>query len=253
MRIPLSLLAFLVVALAGCDAAAPESAVTAEARPEFVPVCHYDETADTYSPIRVPAPALDGHLGHGDARVGALLEPLFDTAFDASCDVVSALEGTLDQITPISASYDNRPLRGTSTGEVIGPVIPVDINLGGDRANSSGCEPSDFEGLDFSGDSDVALIQRSGCLFGTSTANAIAAGAEAVVYFNQGNNEFRLGVIGGTLSAESPVGVPVTFTTFAAGEALATPGSTARVAVAAIDFATATATSAGRERGRSSM
>ena len=84
-------------------------------------------------------------------------------------------------------------------------------------------------------------------------ANAMAAGAEAVVFFNQGNNEFRLGVIGGTLSVESAVGIPVTFTTFAAGEALAAPGSTARVAVTAIDFATATGTAAGRGRGQSSM
>ena len=74
-------------------------------------------------------------------------------------------------------------------------MIPVDINLDGDRASTSGCEADDFAGLDFSGDTDIALIQRGTCNFGTKAQNAQLAGAEAVIIFNQGNTPDREALI----------------------------------------------------------
>ncbi len=55
------------------------------------------------------------------------------------------------------------------------------------RASTSGCEASDFADLDFSGLSDIALVQSGTCAFAVKVENAVAAGAEAVVVFNQGD------------------------------------------------------------------
>jgi Zn-dependent M28 family amino/carboxypeptidase len=113
---------------------------------------------------------------------------------------------------------------------VTGPVIPVDINLVGDRASTSGCEAADFAGLDFSGPNDIALIQRGTCTFADKALNAQAAGAEAVIIFNQGNDPTREGLIVGTLEP-AEVSVPVVGASFDNGVALAQPGSTAHVTV----------------------
>jgi Zn-dependent M28 family amino/carboxypeptidase len=143
----------------------------------------------------------------------------------------------LQQLTPVNATYETVALTNSGTGDVTGPVIPVDINLTGDRATTSGCEASDFAGLDFSGPNDIALIQRGGppapapvCTFAVKALNAQAAGAEAVIIFNQGNTPDREGVVLGTL-APAELDIPVVGTTFAAGVALAQPGSTAHVRV----------------------
>ena len=107
----------------------------------------------------------------------------------------------LQQLTPVNAEYETGAFTASPPGDVTGPVIPVDINLTGDRASTSGCEAADFAGLDFSGDSDIALIQRGTCTFADKAGNAEAAGAEAVIIFNQGNDPTREGLIIGTLAA----------------------------------------------------
>ncbi|MFD4420474.1 M28 family metallopeptidase [Agromyces sp. NPDC058484] len=137
----------------------------------------------------------------------------------------------LEQLTPVNAVYETGPFTGTGYGEVTGTVIPVDVNLVGDRASTSGCEAADFAGLDFSGASDIALIQRGSCAFADKAINAEAAGAEAVIIFNQGNTPEREELIVGTLGGDDVVGIPVVGASFAQGEALAQQGSTARVMV----------------------
>ena len=134
------------------------------------------------------------------------------------------------QLTPIMASYETGAFTGSGLGTVTGPVIPVDINLTPPRANTSGCEAADFAGLNFSGPNDIALIQRGTCTFAVKALNAEAAGAEAVIIFNQGNDPTRTGLIVGTLAPES-VDIPVVGASFDQGVALAQPGSTARVSV----------------------
>jgi Zn-dependent M28 family amino/carboxypeptidase len=58
----------------------------------------------------------------------------------------------------------------------------------------------------------------------------VAAGAEAVIIFNQGNDPTREGLIIGTLAPDS-VSISVVGASFAQGEALAQAGSTAHINV----------------------
>lgn len=126
----------------------------------------------------------------------------------------------------VSLSRDGEPIEvqtasfsaaGTVAG---GAIIPVDLDLGLGNSSSSGCEPADFAGIDFSGDADVALIQRGACSFAQKAVNAEAAGAEAVILFNQGDTEDRRAIINSTLGG--PVGtIPVLDIAYLDGEALA--------------------------------
>ena len=140
----------------------------------------------------------------------------------------------LEQLTPLQAVYASSVFTGTGYGEVVGKVIPVDIVTALPRDPvTSGCEDSDFAGLDFSGDDDIALIQRGTCEFGVKARNAQEAGAEAVIIFNQGNTELRSGLVTGTLFGMNtqPLDIPVVGASYADGVALAQAGSTARVVV----------------------
>ncbi|MEV0898285.1 M28 family metallopeptidase [Actinoplanes sp. NPDC049802] len=144
----------------------------------------------------------------------------------------------LQQLTPVNAKYATGAFTNSLPGDVTGTVIPVDVNLTGDRASTSGCSADDFTGLNFTGTNDIALIQRGGttpdgaaCSFAVKAQNAQAAGAEAVVIFNQGNDPTREGLIVGTLGEASGVTIPVVGASFADGSALAAAGSTARVRV----------------------
>jgi Zn-dependent M28 family amino/carboxypeptidase len=140
----------------------------------------------------------------------------------------------LQQLTPVNATYPTGAYTGTGYGTVQGNVIPVDINLTGDRSSTSGCQAADFAGVNWSGTMDIALIQRGTCPFAEKAVNAQAAGAEAVILFNQGNDSTRLDLIVGTLVPSSvPVTIPVVGGSFANGVALAQAGSTARVHVPA--------------------
>ena len=155
-----------------------------------------------------------------------------------SADVVpftyDAADVILRQLTPVQADYIAYDAEGTGEGDVTGTVVPVDINLTDPRANSSGCESTDFDDVDLTGPNDIVLLQRGTCAFGQKAFNAEEAGAEAVVLFNQGDPSTttgdRFGPVNPTL-LPFEISIPVVGTTFAAGEALAQPGSTAQVKV----------------------
>ncbi len=134
----------------------------------------------------------------------------------------------LDQLAPVAASYETGTFTGSGSGNVTANVIPVDINLTPPRANTSGCEATDFAGFPAGA---IALIQRGTCAFADKALNAAAAGAGAVIIFNQGNTPDREGLIVGTLGGNNVVTIPVVGASFADGEALAQPGSTAHVQV----------------------
>ncbi len=144
--------------------------------------------------------------------------------------------GELTQLTPITAEYETGSFSGSGFGAVTGTVIAVDLALEPPQASSSGCEASDFAGLDFSGTSDIALIQRGTCFFSEKAVNAEAAGAEAVIIFNQGNTPARSGPVSGNATAlpdgtPSNIGIPVVGASFDAGVALSQEGSTASVSI----------------------
>jgi Zn-dependent M28 family amino/carboxypeptidase len=180
-----------------------------------------------------------------DASVDYVAQTLEAAGYDVVLqpfEVTFAPEATLTQLTPIAADYETGAFTGTGFGEAAGPVIAVDLALGtpdwpaDPSTSTSGCEASDFAGLDFSGPSDVALIQRGTCFFSTKAANAEAAGAEAVVIMNQGNTPEREGLIIGNAST-FPDGTPSNLTkplvgaSFFDGIALSQTGSAALVRV----------------------
>ena len=169
-----------------------------------------------------------------DASVDYVVETMEAAGWIVTLDEFDYLftpPAVLQQLTPILATYATGAFTGTGFGEVSGNVIPVDINLVPPRASTSGCEAADFAALDFSGLADIALIQRGTCPFADKAINAEAAGAEAVIIFNQGDTPDREGLIIGTLGALEVVDIPVVGASFADGSALAEAGSTAFVDV----------------------
>jgi Zn-dependent M28 family amino/carboxypeptidase len=91
----------------------------------------------------------------------------------------------------------------SGSGDVTGNIVPVDLALGLGNTSTSGCEAIDFDGLNFDGDNDIALIQRGFCPFADKALNAQMAGAEAVIIFNQGDADGRFDLIVGTLGDQS--------------------------------------------------
>ncbi|HSL31847.1 MAG TPA: M28 family peptidase, partial [Anaerolineales bacterium] len=135
----------------------------------------------------------------------------------------------VQQTAPTTGSYLANPAVGTGYGTATGAVTPVDINLSPPRDNTSGCEAADFTGFPAG---NIALVQRGTCPFATKAVNAEAAGASAVIIFNQGNTAApdRNNAVNPTL-APFTVGIPVVGISFADGVALAAPGSQATVTV----------------------
>ena len=136
----------------------------------------------------------------------------------------------LQQTAPIAATFETGAFTGTGYGSVSGSVVPVDINLVPPRANTSGCEAADFAGFPAGG---IALIQRGTCTFGVKALNAEAAGASAVIIFNQGDTPLRVDLIVGTLGGANIVAIPVVGASFADGAALAQAGSQASISIGA--------------------
>ena len=135
----------------------------------------------------------------------------------------------LQQTAPTRAPYATGSFTGSGTGEVAGRVTGIDLALGEPTTSTSGCEAGDFAGLNLSGRSDIALVQRGGCTFALKAQNAQAAGAEAVIIFNQGN-QGRRDLMVGTLGTNSGVSIPVVGASFEGGAALA-QGAAAAVRV----------------------
>jgi Zn-dependent M28 family amino/carboxypeptidase len=133
----------------------------------------------------------------------------------------------LRQTAPLAAAYESGSFTGSGFGDVTAGVTAVDVNLVPPRANTSGCEVADFAGFPVG---NIALVQRGTCAFAAKALNAQAAGASAVIIFNQGNTPDREPLITGTL-APSTATIPVVGASFADGSALAQPGSAARVRV----------------------
>lgn len=133
----------------------------------------------------------------------------------------------LRQTAPVAATYESSSFTGTGSGDVTAGVTAVDTNFVLPRANSSGCEAADFAGFPAG---NIALIQRGVCTFAIKALNAQAAGAVAVIIFNQGNTLIRESLFSGTLE-QAAVTIPVIGVSFADGLALAQPGSAAQVRV----------------------
>jgi Zn-dependent M28 family amino/carboxypeptidase len=189
------------------------------------------------------AAGTEGYADSVDYVAGLLREAGYEVTLDP-VEITFNFPATLRQLTPEpAADYETGVFTGSGSGEVQGQVIPIDISLekGVDAASTSGCEPEDFAGIDWSGDNDIALVQRGTCFFGTKAFYAEQAGAEAVIVFNQGNTPDREAlIVADATSVDEPIpgapgpvthGIPVVGASFADGIALSGPGSTAYVNV----------------------
>ncbi len=127
----------------------------------------------------------------------------------------------LQQTSPSAIDYvagtDMDTMQYSGADDVAAAMTAVDLVLPPtpDPSSTSGCEGTDFTGFPVG---NIALIQRGGCTFADKAANALAAGASAVLIFNEGNPG-RTDLLQGTLG--DPVGLPVLGTTFALGNDLA--------------------------------
>ena len=195
--------------------------------------------ADNNSDEFYPGSRAAGTEGYADS-VEYVADLLRDAGYEVTLDPVEFqfnFPATLTQLTPAPpADYETGAFTGSGSGTVTGQVIPVDINLTPPRASTSGCEASDFDPADFTGTADIALVQRGACNFGDKAFFAEQAGAEAVIIFNQGDTPDREALVVADASSRTdgtPVthGIPVVGASFAQGEALAEPGSTAFVEV----------------------
>jgi Zn-dependent M28 family amino/carboxypeptidase len=190
-----------------------------------------------------------------DASVDYVIETLEAAGWDVETHLFDfTVAQPIQQLTPAPpVTHAVGGVTGSALGTVTAPVIPIDINLVPPRANTSGCDgafteaavgapltadpagPNDFAG--FPTTTAIALIQRGGCSFALKVANAQAAGADAVILFNQGDTAARsvtltnITAVPPAGSASTTITVPVVGTSFAAGELLARPGSTATVSV----------------------
>ncbi|SMC89336.1 M20/M25/M40 family metallo-hydrolase [Lentzea albidocapillata] len=143
----------------------------------------------------------------------------------------------LDRVAPVPRTFqrDNEFTRNgftpTFEGDVTGVIQPVDVIVPPapvPNTSSSGCEAADFAGF---APGRVAMLQRGTCGFSVKALNAQAAGAAAVILFNEGQP--------GRTGLTTPIGdtpglaIPVVFATYAAAEELIllTPGATVRVKV----------------------
>jgi Zn-dependent M28 family amino/carboxypeptidase len=126
---------------------------------------------------------------------------------------------TLSQVSPTPTDYETATFQFSGSGDVTGALVPtndVQIPPGPEPSSSnSGCEAADFPPAPAG--PAVALIQRGTCFFEDKAANAQAAGYDAVIIFNEGQ-EGRTELLTGTLGR--PFDLPVVGLSFADGAAL---------------------------------
>ena len=121
----------------------------------------------------------------------------------------------------------------SDTGDVTGTLVATNdivIPPGATASTSnSGCEPEDFVPASTT-EPQVALIQRGTCDFFVKAENAQAAGYDAVIIFNEGQ-EGRQETLAGTLTVDDTSTIPVIGTSFAIGEELYEQVNTGTVTV----------------------
>jgi len=127
-------------------------------------------------------------------------------------------EPELSQVSPTPADYETDTFQYSGSGEVTGRLVPATGNQVPPPAApgvTAGCEPGDFPTA--GAEPEVALVQRGTCTFEIKAANAQAAGYDAVIIFNEGQ-EGRQELLTGTLGR--PFDIPVVGASFEDGAAL---------------------------------
>jgi Zn-dependent M28 family amino/carboxypeptidase len=108
------------------------------------------------------------------------------------------LSSALQQVSPNQTDYETGAFTFSGSGDVTAPVVPIDLVIPAtpESSSTSGCEAADFPAPP--ADPAIALIQRGTCTFEDKAANAQAAGYDAVIIFNEGQ-EGRTDLFIGTL------------------------------------------------------
>ncbi len=138
----------------------------------------------------------------------------------------------LEQVAPGLATYETGTFTYSGSGDVTATAELIDVQIppAPQPSSTSGCEAADFNGFPAG---NIAVIQRGTCTFAVKAGNAQAAGASAVVIFNEGQPG-RTDLIVGTLGGPG-ITIPVVGASFATGEELdATPGLVLHVATETI-------------------
>lgn len=141
---------------------------------------------------------------------------------------------TLTQLTPVATPIETESMQYSGSGEVSGALVPTTnlvIPATPEPSSASGCAVADFVTASPT-ETQVALIQRGTCTFADKVANAVAAGYDAAVIFNEGNPGRTELLSSVTLGA--PAAIPVVGISYADGVSLnnATLGGPVTVAVA---------------------
>ena len=137
----------------------------------------------------------------------------------------------LATVTPTAAPIESATLEYSGSGDVTGALVGATnlvVPATPEPSSAAGCAPEDFVPAS-AAEPQVALIQRGTCTFAVKVANAVAAGYDAAVIFNEGNPGRTDLLTGVTLGA--PVAIPVVGISYADGLALYTALSTAPVTV----------------------
>jgi Zn-dependent M28 family amino/carboxypeptidase len=129
------------------------------------------------------------------------------------------LDSAVSQVSPTAADYETAAFAYSGSGDVTGPIVPTnDIQVNPSPGGStSGCEVSDFPAP---AGNAIALVQRGTCTFEMKADNALTAGYDAVIIFNEGNDPGRVDLLTGTLT--NPKTIPVLGLSYADGAALFT-------------------------------
>lgn len=125
---------------------------------------------------------------------------------------------------------DIMSMQYSGSGNVSGKVQAVNVTIPPTPmpTSTSGCAPEDFSGFV---PGNVALVQRGSCGFENKVQNAQAAGAAAVIVFNEGQPG-RTEAFFGTL--KTPSTIPVVNTSYAVGALLSRSGTTTHVTTSTI-------------------
>ncbi|GIF03296.1 M28 family metallopeptidase [Actinoplanes siamensis] len=136
----------------------------------------------------------------------------------------------LTRVSPAGPAYETVTYDYSASGDVTGRVVPALNNVlppTAEPSSTAGCAASDFAPASASAP-EIALIQRGGCDFAVKAANAAAAGYDAAIIFNEGQ-EGRTELFQGTLGG--PAAIPVVGLSFADGSALDAAASAGSVTV----------------------
>jgi Zn-dependent M28 family amino/carboxypeptidase len=159
------------------------------------------------------------------AGYAVTVQPFEFAAFEERAPSRFARTAPTERTYALETDFDLAEYSGS--GDVTARVQPVDVTVPPTPAPSStsGCEAADFAGF-VAG--SVALLQRGTCPFGLKARNALAAGAAAVLIFNEGQEGRRDTVL---FTLTQPISIPVLSLSYAAGEELYTAAQAGEVTV----------------------